>query len=187
MQYIIMANGKGTRWNNYLGITKQEAKINDERIIDRIVRQIKERTNDKILISSANKNHENIYAVRILSKYNNHFHKMYTYEYLNDTTTFLYGDTYYSDEVMDIITSDCDNDIIFYGNENAIIALKIYNIDLFKYVLDNIDENNHSLYHSFDYVRHLRKFINVGNVFFNINDQNDYERLKIQEKKLILK
>ena len=36
-----MAAGKGKRWNDYLGISKQEAKINDENLLERTVRLIK--------------------------------------------------------------------------------------------------------------------------------------------------
>lgn len=50
MKYIIMSDGKGTRWNNYLGITKQEVIINNERLIDRTIRMILERSTDDIYI-----------------------------------------------------------------------------------------------------------------------------------------
>ena len=50
MKYIIMSDGKGTRWNNYLGITKQEVIINNERLIDRTIRMILERTTDDVYI-----------------------------------------------------------------------------------------------------------------------------------------
>ena len=65
MKYIIMSDGKGTRWNNYLGITKQEAIINNERLIDRTIRMILERSTDEIYILSSNQNHENKYAKRM--------------------------------------------------------------------------------------------------------------------------
>ena len=38
MKFIIMSDGKGTRWNNYLGITKQEVIINK---INNIFSQLK--------------------------------------------------------------------------------------------------------------------------------------------------
>ena len=42
MQYIILSDGKGSRWNNYMGITKQEAIIDGERIIDRTCRLLRD-------------------------------------------------------------------------------------------------------------------------------------------------
>lgn len=50
MKYIILSDGKGTRWNNYLEITKQEVIINNERLIDRTIRMILERSTDDIYI-----------------------------------------------------------------------------------------------------------------------------------------
>jgi len=41
LKYVIMAAGKDKRWNDYLGISKQEAKINDENLLERTVRLIK--------------------------------------------------------------------------------------------------------------------------------------------------
>lgn len=41
IQYVIMSDGKGTRWNNYMNITKQEIVIDGENLLERISRQIK--------------------------------------------------------------------------------------------------------------------------------------------------
>lgn len=54
-----MADGKGTRWNNYLNITKQEIIINGENLLERMVRQIRKLDkNAKIIISSHNPYHK---------------------------------------------------------------------------------------------------------------------------------
>lgn len=137
MRYIIMSDGKGTRWNNYLGITKQEVIINNERLIDRTIRMILERSTDDIYILSSNKNHESKYAKRIVSKYDDYFYKKYAYDYLDDPTTYLYGDTYYDERTMDIIIKDICENISFYGNERAIVAVKVNNYKLLKSVIDN--------------------------------------------------
>lgn len=178
MQYIILADGKGTRWNNYLNVTKQEAMINNERLLDRIVRQVKERTTDKVLISSRNEKHSNPDATRIIPKYDDYFHKKYTYEYLTEETTFLYGDTYYLDSAMDIIINDPCEEINFYGSEKAIIGIKANNYKLLKAVIDDVANTDCSLYHAFDFMDDKRKFISVGDMFYNINNSNDYEELK---------
>lgn len=51
MKYIIMSDGKGTRWNNYLGITETRSYLlTTERLIDRTIRMILERSTDDIYI-----------------------------------------------------------------------------------------------------------------------------------------
>lgn len=188
MQFIIMSDGKGTRWNNYLGITKQEAIINSERILDRTVRLLKENTDDKILILSSNHCHENPNAVRIKSQYNDYFHQKYAYDYLNEETTFLYGDTYYSQELINLIVNTEVNDIVFFGNEHAIVAVKVQDYELLKSVIDNVDPSSKSLYHAFDFLNNISsRFVNVGNSFVNINNRDDYDALVQKVKKLSFK
>lgn len=186
MKYIIMSDGNGTRWNNYLGITKQEIIIDNERLIDRTVRMISERTTDNIYILSSNPNHCNIQAKRIVSKYIDYFHKKYAYDFLDMPTTYLYGDTFYDDKTMNIIINDkCDN-ITFYGNEYAIVAVKVNNYELLKQTIDKACNNEHSLYHLFDKMSEYRSFVNVGYGFTNINKPNDYINLN-KLKKITLK
>ena len=139
MQYIIMSEGKGTRWNNYLGISKQEAEINGERILDRTIRLLREMTNDPIYISSMNLKHENKNALRIVPHYNDYFHRKYVYEFLNQSTIYLYGDTFYNQEAIDIIINTETNDVLFFGNEKAIIAVKVQDYIFFKKVIFNYD------------------------------------------------
>ena len=187
MKFIIMSDGKGTRWNNYLGITKQEVIINNERLIDRTIRMILERSTDDIYILSSNQNHENKYAKRIVSKYDDYYHKKYAYDYLDDSITYLYGDTYYDEKTMDLIIKDICKNISFYGNEHAIVAVKANNYKLLKSIIDNSDDSIHSLYHQFDNFEEYRTFVNVGDGFFNINTPDDYTNLIKDDKRLELK
>lgn len=185
MQFIIMSGGQGTRWNNYLGITKQEAVVNGERILDRTVRLLRENSTDKIFILSSNPHHENPKALRIQSKYTNYFHQKYAYDYLNEETTFLYGDTYYSEDLIDIILTTDVSDIVFFGNENAIVAVKVKDYQLLKFVIDNVNSSCKSLYHAFDFLNNVSsRFVNVGNSFININNRVDYDILVQKVKKL---
>ena len=191
MQYIIMSEGKGTRWNNYLGISKQEAEINGERILDRTIRLLREMTNDPIYISSINPKHENKNALRIVPHYIDYFHRKYVYEFLNQSTIYLYGDTFYNQEAIDIIINIETNDVLFFGNETAIIAVKVQDYIFFKKVIDELSDDRESLYHAFDkFGNNLNRFVNVGNTFKNINTGLDYEELKKyveNSKKLELK
>jgi len=52
MYFIIMADGDGKRWNNYLGIPKHLVEINGEPIIKRTVRLLKENGVNNIIITS---------------------------------------------------------------------------------------------------------------------------------------
>lgn len=88
---------------------------------------------------------------------------------------------------MDIIIKDTCENISFYGNEHAIVAVKVNNYRLLKRVIDNSDGKLHSLYHLFDTFENYRNFVNVGDGFVNINTPNDYINLIKDEKKLVLK
>ena len=41
MQYVIKSDGNGTRWKNYLNITKQQIVFDSENLLERMARQIK--------------------------------------------------------------------------------------------------------------------------------------------------
>ena len=100
MQYVIMSDGKGTRWNNYMNITKQEIVIDGENLLERIARQIKSFDKDaKIIVSSHNPNHKVDGCILYASETEDVYKRMYLYEKINEPTIFLYGDTYYEDNV----------------------------------------------------------------------------------------
>ena len=42
MKYVIMADGKGSRWNNYMGLTKHNIRIGGETLLERTVRLLHE-------------------------------------------------------------------------------------------------------------------------------------------------
>ena len=54
-------------------------------------------------------------------------------------------------------------------------------------MIDNANDNLHSLYHLFDEFENYRTFVNVGDGFVNINNPNDYINLIKDDKKLVLK
>ena len=66
MKYIIMADGKGTRWQNYNDIPKHLALIDGEPVIKRTVRLIKETDpTSEVIITS----HDERYEVEGASRY----------------------------------------------------------------------------------------------------------------------
>ena len=183
MQYVILSNGKGTRWNNYMGITKQEIVINGENLLQRIVRQIKNSDETaKIIISSHNPNHKVDGCMLYASEADDTYKRMYLYEKINEPTVFLYGDTYYEDNVIETIVNTSIEKVMFYGNENAIIAIKVNDYDLFKKKL-NIYNGTKTLLHEFEEYDINKLFVNVGYGFKNINTSDDYQSL-VKTKKM---
>ena len=183
MQYVIMSDGKGTRWNNYLNITKQEIVIDGENLLERIVRQINSfDKNAKIIISSHNSNHKVYGCMLYASDAINEYKRMYLYEKISKPTIFLYGDTYYEDNVIEKIVNDLIEKVMFYGNENAIIAIKVIDYNLFKSKLD-IYNGIKTLLHEFEEYDISKLFVNVGYDFKNINTSDDYHSLVKSKKK----
>ncbi len=184
MQYIIMSDGKGIRWNNYNGDSKQSIKIIDESLLERTVRLLRENNCNNILISSHDSRHEITDIPRIESDYPNMYHNQYAFDYLNKETTFLYGDTFYLDKCISTIVNSEVNDVMFYGNSKAIIAIKVIDYDLFKRQIDSFTDKTKTIYHAFDGVlynkQEIPRFYRIDDLFININTPDDYlELIKI--------
>ncbi|MCQ2551220.1 MAG: 2-C-methyl-D-erythritol 4-phosphate cytidylyltransferase [Clostridia bacterium] len=139
MKYIIMADGKGTRWGMYKDIPKHLIKINGETLLGRTVRLINEMDEEAdVIITSHNPEYEFEGAKRY-EPLNNHLEiDRFTEELIEDDICFLYGDTFYrEDDLKQIIASDVE-DLLFFGNERSIIAIKVKDGDLFKSHVDNV-------------------------------------------------
>jgi len=129
-----MADGKGTRWNNYLGLPKHLIEINGEPIIARTVRLLQELTGPDrtIIITSHDIRYEFDGAVRYEPLNNKLEIDRFTEELIADDVCFLYGDTYYTEESLRRIISQKTSDIVFFGNEKSIVAVKIADGRLFR-------------------------------------------------------
>ena len=97
MKYIIMADGKGTRWNNYGNTTKHLYEINGESLLARTVRLLRENNVSDIIITSHNPKYEIDGAKRYEPKNNVLEIDRFTYELIEDDVCFLYGDTFYTE------------------------------------------------------------------------------------------
>ena len=139
MKYIIMADGKGSRWNNYKNIPKHLVEIEGEVIIARTVRLLNEY--DKaagVIITSHDKRYEFEGSTRYEPKNNVLEIDRFTYELIEDDICFLYGDTYYTeDAILKIINTDTD-ELLFFGNDKSIVAIKVKDSDIFKKHIDNV-------------------------------------------------
>lgn len=197
MKYIIMCDGKGTRWENYKNIPKHFVTINGEPLIKRTIRQLNERVNNcEIIITS----HDKRYDIEGSTRYeplNNVLEiDRFTEELIDDNICFLYGDTYYPDEVIDSIISEKASDILFFGNAKSIVAIKIKDGNLFKkhvsivrkLFLDGKIKNckGWQVYQSFvglefDKKQIGEKFVLVNKDTIDFNTPREYENSKLQK------
>ncbi|MBE5905783.1 MAG: hypothetical protein E7277_03170 [Lachnospiraceae bacterium] len=139
MRYIIMADGKGNRWNNFHDMPKHFIKFGDETLLERTVRLIHEREKEATVYITS---HDPRYEVKGATRYeplNNVLEiDRFTEELIDDNVCFLYGDTFYSEEAMDFIVSTQVSDILFFGNERSIVAIKVKDGRLFKQHVDYV-------------------------------------------------
>ena len=139
MKYIIMADGYGLRWHNYNGIPKHLIEIDGETLLARAVRLIHERDEGaEIIITSHDPRYDIDGATRYEPKDNKIEIDRFTWELIEDNCCFLYGDTYYSDAAMDEIISKDGEDILFFGSAKSIVAIKVYDSELFRKHVSNV-------------------------------------------------
>lgn len=138
MKYIIMADGKGTRWNNYKNVPKHLVDVDGEILLARTVRLLKEYDPDsEVVITSHDERYEFEGATRYEPLNNVLEIDRFTYELIEDNICFLYGDTYYTEDAIWKIVSTNTDDLLFFGNNKSIVAIKVKDSKLFK---DNIDK-----------------------------------------------
>lgn len=141
MKYIIMADGKGTRWNNFNNIPKHFIEINGEKIIFRTVRLLNEMDPDCSVTVTSHDPRYNIPGSSRHEPSNNILEiDRFTEELLEDNVCFLYGDTYYSEEALRLIIRTEAEPLMFFGNSRSIIAVKIKDAVVFKKHFDRIKE-----------------------------------------------
>ncbi len=141
MKYIIMADGKGTRWNNYHDIPKHLIEIGGETLLARTVRLLGE--NDpraEIVITSHDPRYEVPGARRYEPQHNHLEIDRFTEELIADDECFLYGDTFYSEHVIQKIVQTPAEKLLFFGNERSIVAIKVADGALFRQHVDRVRE-----------------------------------------------
>ena len=105
MKYYILANGEGTRWNNYMGVPKQLIEIDGETILHRMIRLLHENGVEKANIFICGP-FEDDGAESIMTKSET---KREVFEEIAELAKspfiILYGDCYYTDACMKGIVS----------------------------------------------------------------------------------
>ena len=135
MRFVIMADGQGTRWNNYMGVPKHLALVDGEPVLGRTVRLLREVAAEaadqepEIIITSHDERYEFEGATRHEPENNIYEIDRFTTELVCDDMCFLYGDTVYV--LADIVASDAE-DILFYGNRKSVVAVRIGDAKLFR-------------------------------------------------------
>ncbi len=139
MKYIIMADGKGTRWQNYNDIPKHLIEIGGETLLGRTVRLLGQMdAGAEVIITSHDPRYEFPGARRYEPRHNLLEIDRFTEELIEDNICFLYGDTYYSEDAIATIANAEPEDILFFGNERAIVAIKIADGEKFRYHVDRV-------------------------------------------------
>ena len=139
-RFVIMADGKGTRWANYMGVPKHLVEINGEPIIGRTVRLLNEMMdgNCEVIITSHDERYEFEGSRRHEPLNNNLEIDRFTQELIADNTCFLYGDTYYTEEALREILDTENEDVLFFGNAKSIVAINVRNSAMFEKHVANV-------------------------------------------------
>ncbi|MCQ2547955.1 MAG: 2-C-methyl-D-erythritol 4-phosphate cytidylyltransferase [Clostridia bacterium] len=133
MKYIIMADGKGTRWNNYLDRPKHFVEIEGEKLIERTIKRLHMYDEQaEVIITSHNPEYDLDGATRYEPLHNDMEIERFTEELLEDNICFLYGDTFYSDDCIKAIIEKEFGPLSFFGNSKSIVAIKVKDGELFK-------------------------------------------------------
>lgn len=124
-RYIIMADGKMTRWKNFR-VPKHLLPVNNEPILFRTVRLVRRFAPEaQVIITSHNPLYEAPGAVRYEPKENRCEIDRFTWELIDDDVCFLYGDVYYTEEAIRQIVALSTKTIGFAGNGSEIFAVKV--------------------------------------------------------------
>ena len=125
MRYVIMANGKGVRWDHFGGTSKCLIEVRGETLLARITRLVhKHDPGAEVIISSSDPACETPGASRHAPRRGLLEIDRFCYELIEDNTCFLYGDTYYTQEAIERIVDISAGAVTFFGNERSIMAVK---------------------------------------------------------------
>lgn len=113
MRYVIMAAGKGTRWNNYMGVPKHLIKINGETLLGRTTRLLKENGIENFVITGSDKRYAE-YGKLVPQTDNDCEIDRFEESIVEGSICYLYGDVYYTENAIKTIISTEVNDIKFF-------------------------------------------------------------------------
>lgn len=124
-RYIIMADGKMTRWKNYQ-VPKHMLPVHGEPILLRTVRLVRQfAPQAQIIITSHNPQYDVAGTTRYEPKNNLCEIDRFTWELIDDGVCFLYGDVYYTEAAIRQIVALPVKTLGFAGNGEEIFAVKV--------------------------------------------------------------
>ena len=92
----------------------------------------------EVIITSHDPRYE-VEGARRYEPKNNHLEiDRFTEELIEDNVCFLYGDTYYSEDAAAAIIDTAAEDILFFGNQRSIVAVKVADGELFRSHVDRV-------------------------------------------------
>ena len=131
-----MADGDMKRWYKECDVPKHLMHVGSETLLERLVRQLHSaEPGSEVIITSHNEKYEVPGAVRYEPKDNHIEIDRFTWELIEDDVCFLYGDTFYTDEAIELICNFTPREIQFVGTATSIVAVIVHDSDLMrKYV-----------------------------------------------------
>ncbi len=129
-----MADGKGSRWNDFMGHKKHDISVSGETLLERTVRLVHKFDNTaEVIITSHDKSVNVPGASRYEPKNNVLEIDRFTAELIGDDMCFLYGDVLYSeDAIKTVIAHRGQRPLLFFGSEKSICAVLIGDGELFR-------------------------------------------------------
>ncbi len=141
MKYVIMADGDMKRWDMACRIPKHLIRVENETLLERLVRQVHTVKPDcRIIITSHDSRYEVAGAERYEPQNNRLEIDRFTWELIEDDTCFLYGDTYYTDEAIHTICATKTDELYFIGTDNSIVALIAHSAKLLRRHITRVKE-----------------------------------------------
>jgi len=143
MKYIIMADGKGSRWGNFTDRPKHLIEVDGESLLQRLTRQLRALDPScEVVITARDDRYEVDGARRYVPLDNENEIDRFTAELIEDQVCFLYGDTYYTDEALRTITSANGSGLLFFGNQRRIVSVKVFDGAVMKDHLQVVKSKN---------------------------------------------
>jgi len=138
--YVIMANGKGRRWQKYGGKAKHLIEVDGETLLERTVRIIQVcDPGSRVIISSSNPEYEVEGATRHVPQRCSREIDRFCYELIEDNVCFLYGDAYYAEEDLWLISHiETEYDVDFFGNHKTIVAVRAQSAFTLRNAIDGL-------------------------------------------------
>jgi GTP:adenosylcobinamide-phosphate guanylyltransferase len=185
---IISAGGKATRWRHRGPTTKHLVVAQGETLLGRLVRQLRERSDEEIFIRANDPAYHVEGTTLVGDCHDNKAFDMFCYDMLDDEVTFLYGDTFYSDTAIDTIMAQETPDILFMGTTESIVAISVGDVDTFKHHLERIKDyppeliRGWALYQSLNGLAQgdhspLSNYLLITDMVVNVNTEEDYAHL----------